>query len=193
MVSIPETAQQFITHQNRNLRRLRPADEDSEMKSRTQFVLCFQASSFVSRLRTMVIYHCFTQKSVKSTHRTSIIAILELQCRMYRRYQALRIQLIYIFSRKLAPFQFIDNYHTHRSLDTPSIKHTTHGNTLIISFSTSHGTFSTNTRINRVAKYFGASFWIYIPFIRHNSMKRAEIVRTARCLSMISHRLKFLW
>ena len=62
----------------------------------------------------------------------------------------------------LVPFQPAYDPNTHRSFDTPSMKHTTQGSTLIISFSTSHGTFSTNTRINRVAKYFGASLWIYL-------------------------------
>lgn len=44
------------------------------------------------------------------------------------------------------------------SLDTPSMKHITQGRILIPSFSTSQGTFSTNTRKNRVVKYFGANF-----------------------------------
>jgi hypothetical protein len=41
---------------------------------------------------------------------------------------------------------------------TPFTKQITQGSTLIESFSTSHGVFSTNTRQKRVAKYLGASF-----------------------------------
>lgn len=49
--------------------------------------------------------------------------------------------------------------YTHFSLDMPLTKHITQGRTLIPSFSTNHGTFSTNTRAKRVEKYFAASFW----------------------------------
>jgi hypothetical protein len=47
---------------------------------------------------------------------------------------------------------------SHRSFVTPFTKQITQGSTLIESFSTSHGVFSTNTRQKRVEKYFGASF-----------------------------------
>jgi len=43
------------------------------------------------------------------------------------------------------------------SFVTPSIKQITQGSTFMASFSTSHGTFSTNTRIKRVEKYLGAN------------------------------------
>jgi hypothetical protein len=48
------------------------------------------------------------------------------------------------------------NYSTCLSLETPFIKQMTQGNTLIPSFSTRKGTFSTKTRKNLVLKYFGA-------------------------------------
>jgi hypothetical protein len=43
------------------------------------------------------------------------------------------------------------------SFEMPLIKHMTQGKTLISSFSTRKGTFSTKTRKNLVLKYFGAS------------------------------------
>jgi len=48
------------------------------------------------------------------------------------------------------------SYYTCLSLETPFTKQTTQGNTLIPSFSTRKGTFSTKTRKNLVLKYFGA-------------------------------------
>lgn len=47
---------------------------------------------------------------------------------------------------------------THLSFATPFTKMITHGSTLICSFSTSQGMFSTKTRTNRVLAYLGASF-----------------------------------
>ena len=55
-------------------------------------------------------------------------------------------------------FYVIGEKERNLSRDTPSMKQITHGKTLIESFSTSQGMFSTKTRINRVWKYFGASF-----------------------------------
>jgi hypothetical protein len=48
------------------------------------------------------------------------------------------------------------NKNAYLSFVTPSIKTITHGRTLMPNFSTSQGTFSTNTRRNRVSKYLGA-------------------------------------
>jgi len=48
------------------------------------------------------------------------------------------------------------SFYTCLSLETPFIKQMTQGKTLIPSFSTRKGTFSTKTRKNLVLKYFGA-------------------------------------
>ena len=48
------------------------------------------------------------------------------------------------------------SHYTCLSLETPFIKQMTQGKTLICSFSTRNGTFSTKTRKNLVLKYFGA-------------------------------------
>jgi hypothetical protein len=77
------------------------------------------------------------------------------------------------------------------SFEMPLIKQTTQGKTLIPSFSTRKGTFSTKTRKNLVLKYFGAS--ASIGLIRHRALVVTEDRRTARCLSMISQRRKLLW
>jgi hypothetical protein len=77
------------------------------------------------------------------------------------------------------------------SFEMPLIKHTTQGKTLIPSFSTRKGTFSTKTRKNLVLKYFGAS--TSIGWIRPRALVVTVDRRTARCLSMISQRRKLLW
>ena len=61
-------------------------------------------------------------------------------------------QLILLF---LNSFTWMSSY---LSFVTPLMKHITQGSTLMLSFSTSHGTFSTNTLRNLVGKYLGANF-----------------------------------
>ena len=81
------------------------------------------------------------------------------------------------------------------SFVTPSTKQIMQGSTFMASFSTSHGTFSTNTRENRVEKYLGANSCRVVVWAKSNVRSLVELVNglASRCLSMILQRWKFRW
>ena len=61
-----------------------------------------------------------------------------------------------ILGKLIRPHDHRPERPTDLSADTPPTKHMTQGKTRTPSFSTNHGTFSTNTRMKSVEKYLGA-------------------------------------
>ena len=89
------------------------------------------------------------------THHTMTISTRGQLYRMHRYYPAPQIQPVWFVNMRRS---FTLTKTTYLSFVTPSTKHMTQGNTLIDSFSTSQGIFSTKTRRKRVLKYLGANF-----------------------------------